>query len=203
MKPAMFAALSGLLMLATLPAAGQATWRVPGGFHDDAPALSVLARILAGGKTGRLYRRLVQDDTVATSVTASVGPAFRGPQLFTVGAQPMSGRTTAQLEAAIYEEIETLRREPPTDRELQRVRNQVETGEVHRLSSNFGLAFQIAESAAVFGDWRETFRTAERLAAVTAEDVRRVAAKYLVRSGRTVAVLVRPEPGALTAQGEW
>ncbi|MBW3554826.1 MAG: insulinase family protein [Gemmatimonadetes bacterium] len=171
-------------------------WHIPDGFHEDAPALSVLARLLTGGKTGRLYRRLVQEDRIAASVSASTGPGVRGPLLFTIGAQPLSGRSTAELEAAIYEEIERIQRDPPTERDLQRVRNQLEAGEVHRLSSNFGLAFQIVESAAVYGDWRETFRTARRLAAVTAEDVRRVAGEYLVRPNRTVAVLVRPESPA-------
>ncbi|HUE76868.1 MAG TPA: pitrilysin family protein, partial [Longimicrobiales bacterium] len=176
-------------------------WHIPDGHHDDGPALSVLARVLAGGKTGRLHRRLVQVDRLATSVSASTGPAFDGPRLFTIAAQPMSGHSTAELEAAIYEEIERLRAEPPTDRELQRVRNQTEAGEVHRLSSNFGLAFQLVESAAVFGDWRETFRTGDRLSAVTPQDVRRVAAEYLVRSNRTVGVLVRPESGDALMSG--
>ena len=171
-------------------------WRIPDGRHDDAPALSVLARLLAGGKTGRLHRRLVQDDRIATSVSASIGPAFDGPLLLTVSAQPLGGHSTAELETAIYDEIDRLRREPPRDREIQRVRNQLEAGEVHRLSSNFGLAFQLVESAAVYGDWRETFRATERLAAVTAEDVARVAERYLVRAGRTVAVLTRPGEAA-------
>ncbi|HUG39917.1 MAG TPA: pitrilysin family protein [Longimicrobiales bacterium] len=176
-------------------------WHVPHGRHDDAPALSVLARILAGGKTGRLYRRLVEQDRLATSVTASTGPGFAGPQLFMIAAQPLGGHGTAELEAAIYAELDRLREAPPTEREIQRVRNQLEAGEVHRLSSNFGLAFQLVESAAVHGDWRETFRTADRLAAVGAPDVLRVAATYLVRSNRTVATLVRPAGADAMATG--
>ena len=130
---------------------------------------------------------------MATSVSVSAGPGFQGPLLFTIAAQPLSGRSTDEIERVIYEEIDRLRTDPPTSRELQRVQNQVEAGEVHRLSSNFGLAHQLAESAAVFGDWRQTFRASALLSAVTAADVQRVAAKYLVGSNRTVAVLVRPE----------
>lgn len=176
-------------------------WHVPPGTHADMPAVSVLTRILAAGKTGRLYKRLVTDEGLATSVTASVGPAFRGPLLVEIAAQPMSGHTTAALEAAIYDEIDRLQTEPPTEREIQRVRNQIEAGEVHRLASDLGLAFQLVESVSLYGDWRETFRSGERLAAVTAEDVRRVAARYLVRDNRIVAVLVKDGAGEPVATG--
>jgi predicted Zn-dependent peptidase len=73
------------------------------------------------------------------------------------------------------------------------VRNQVAAGGVRRMQSNLGLAFQLAESASLWGDWRETFRGAERLRGISAEDVRRAAARYLVPTNRTVAVL-RREP---------
>ncbi|MGD8873241.1 MAG: insulinase family protein, partial [Gemmatimonadota bacterium] len=82
----------------------------------------------------------------------------------------------------------------PEPQELERVRNQVAAGNIRRMTSNLGLAFQIADSEALLGDWHETFRTSERVDAVTAEDVRRVAAEYLVERGRTVAILRRPEP---------
>jgi predicted Zn-dependent peptidase len=61
------------------------------------------------------------------------------------------------------------------------------------MTSNLGLAFQIADSQALLGDWRETFRVSERIAAVTPDQVRGIAALYLVLSNRTVAVLSRPE----------
>jgi predicted Zn-dependent peptidase len=167
-------------------------WHVPPGDHEDAPALTVLSRVLSAGKTGRLYRRVVVDDQLATSVSATLGPGYRGPRLFSVGLQPLAGRETADLESALYEEIERLAREPPTDREIQRVRNQIEASDIRRLASNIGLAFQLAESVAIHDDWRETFRAGADLAAVTPEDVSRVARTYLTEENRTVAVLERP-----------
>ncbi|MDA0312424.1 MAG: insulinase family protein, partial [Gemmatimonadetes bacterium] len=95
------------------------------------------------------------------------------------------------LEAAIYQEIAILAADGPTESELQRVRNHIAAGSIRRIQSNLGLAFQLAESTSVLGDWRETFRYSERLSGVTAEDVRRVAAQYLVRKNRTVATLVK------------
>ena len=73
----------------------------------------------------------------------------------------------------------------------ERVRNQIEAGAVRRLQSNLGLAFQLAESESMHGDWRETFRASARLGEVEPDDVRRVAARYLVRENRTVATLMR------------
>lgn len=171
-----------------------AGWHVPPADHPDAPALDVMARVLAGGRTGRLYRRLVIDEGLATSVSATVGPGYRGPRLFIVSAQPLAGATTAELETAIYDELRRLTEEPPTALELARVRNQIEAAEVRRLVSNLGLAFQLAESVGYHGDWKETFRAGAKLGRVTAEEVQRVARRYLTADNRTVAVLVPPEP---------
>ncbi|MFW6206281.1 MAG: M16 family metallopeptidase, partial [Gemmatimonadota bacterium] len=169
-------------------------WRVPSAYHEDAPALSVMTQLLAGGSTGRLHRRLVLGEGLATSVTASVGPGFRGPRLFTITAQPLAGTSTDELEAAIYDELDRLVREPPTPVELTRVRNGLEAGEIRRLADNLGLAFQLAESVIYHGDWRATFRATDRLTRVSADDVVRIAREYLVPENRTVAVLVPEGP---------
>jgi predicted Zn-dependent peptidase len=167
-------------------------WHVPAGTAPEAAAVAVLAQVLAGGRTSRLYRRLVVDDELTSHVAVGLGPGYRYPRMLSLGAQPLSGRTTAELEAAIYDEIERLQRDPPTAHELQRIRNQMEAAEVHRLASSPGLAFQLAEAAALRGDWRETFRDADRSRAVTAAEVQAAARRFLTRENRTVAVLVRP-----------
>jgi predicted Zn-dependent peptidase len=171
-------------------------WHVPEALHADAPALAVLTSLLTGGRTSRLYDRLVLEDRSAASVFSSLGPGERFPQLFQVDATPLAPHTTTELEEAIYEEIGRIATEGPSERELVRVRNQVEAGNVRRLLSNLGLAFQIAESTTLTGDWRDTFRLAERIGGVSAEDVRRVAARYLTRENRTVATLRREEPAS-------
>jgi hypothetical protein len=114
------------------------------------------------------------------------------------GGPPLSGRTPDEvLEAAMLdEEVGRLAREPPTMHEIQRVRNQMEAGEVVRLGSNLGLAFQLAESVGLHGDWRETFRHAGRLASVTPEDVQAAARRFL-RAGEPDRG--RPGPSA----GRW
>jgi predicted Zn-dependent peptidase len=168
-------------------------WHVPSSLHADAPALAILSAILSGGRTTRLQRRLVMDDRIATAVSASAGPGERYPGLFFVDAVPRNPHTTQELELAIYEEIARLTAEGPTPAELERVRNQIEAGNVRRIDSNLGLAFQLADSESLTGDWRSTFRQSARLQDVTAADVRRVAAEYLVQPNRTVAVIVRKD----------
>ena len=93
----------------------------------------------------------------------------------------------------MYAELDSLRRTPPSEREMQRIRNQLEAGEFRRLTSSLGLALQLAGSASAFGDWRTTFGFTDRLAAVEPEDVRRVAQQFFTRENRTVAIVVRPD----------
>jgi predicted Zn-dependent peptidase len=168
-------------------------WHVPSSLHEDAPALGVLAAILTGGRTSRLERRLVTEGRIAVAAFVSIGPGERYPRLFQIDAVPLSPHTTDELESAIYEEISRLAADGPTETELVRVRNQVTAGNVRRVESNLGLAFQLADSESLTGDWRSTFRAAERFREVSAGDVRRVATEYLTRASRTVGVVVRGE----------
>jgi predicted Zn-dependent peptidase len=168
-------------------------WHVPAAVDDDASAIAMLATVLTGGRTSRLHRRMVNEEQLVTAVFASTGPGVLFPQLFQIDAIPRSGVTMERIEETIYDEIARLATSGPDERELERVRYQIAAGNVRRMTSNLGLAFQIADSEALLGDWRETFRSSDRLAAVTAEDVRRVAAAYLVEHNRTVAILARPE----------
>jgi len=170
-------------------------WRVPSSRHEDAPALRVLAYLLTGGRSSRIHRRLVQEDRIASTVTSAVEPGQLHPGLFVVEAYPLAPASTRDLEAAIYEELERLKESPPEDSELQRIRNQLEASEVRRLRSNFGLAFQMAESESLYGDWRATFDWPRRLQEVTPEDVQRVVKLYFHRRNRTVATLVKPGEG--------
>lgn len=169
-------------------------WHVPSQLHEDAPALAVLSSLLTGGRSSRLHRRLVTEAQVATGVYSSVGPGSRYPGLFQIDATPRSPAGPEELEALIYEEIRDLALHGPSEREMERVRNQVAAGNVRRLTSNLGLAFQLAEAESLWGDWRRPFRGPEAVRALTPEDVRRVAAAYLGPEQRTVAVLRREGP---------
>lgn len=167
-------------------------YHVPSAQHPDAPALQVLGQVLTGGRTSRLFQRLVIRDRVATNVAAFQFPGSLYPRLFTFQGVPIAPHTTDEIEKAVYEELDRIQREPPTDVELQRVRNQAEASSIQRLQSNFGLAFQLSNSEALWYDWRRTFRDQAALSRVTAADVQRVARTYFTPTNRTVATLVRP-----------
>jgi predicted Zn-dependent peptidase len=171
-------------------------WHVPAPDHPDYPALTILAYLLSGGNTSRLHQRLVLQENAAAGVSASLQPGEYDPQLFVIGAAPRAPHTTAELERTIAEEIARLQAAPPASIELERIRNQLEAGEVRRLRSNLGLAFQLAGSATSYGDWRTTFQHSRRLQAVRPKDLQRVAQTYLRPENRTVATLVR-QTGAL------
>jgi predicted Zn-dependent peptidase len=167
-------------------------FHVPSGQHHDAAPLAVLGQILTTGRTSRLFQRLVIRDRVATTIASFQFPGSLYPRMFTFQGVPIAPHPTGEIETAVYEEIDRLQRDPPTDEELQRVRNQVEAGAILRLDSNFGLAFQLSNSEALWYDWRQTFRDQAALARVTAADVQRVAKTYFTPTNRTVATLVRP-----------
>jgi len=169
-------------------------WHVGSVFHADAPALTMLSYLLTGGRTGRLYRRLVLEDRLATFVSATTLPGTRYPGLYTIMGVPRAPHTAAEVEAGVYEELARLAAEPPDDADLERVRLQLAAGDVRRLRSNFGLAFQLAQSTALFGDWRTTFRLSARVRNVTPEDIGRVVRTHLRPENRTVATLVTADP---------
>jgi predicted Zn-dependent peptidase len=111
--------------------------------------------------------------------------------LFVIQATPRAPHTLEELEAAVEAEIATLQRDFATPRELLKVRNQTEVDTVGHLASNSGLASRLGNAWALTGDWRTLFSDQARLQAVTADEVRAAARRYLVSQRRTVASLVR------------
>jgi len=166
-------------------------YHVPDALHADAPALEVLSAVLTGGRTSRLYQRLIIRDRVSTSIFSFEGPGQLYPRLLTFAGVPIAPHTTQEIEVAVYDELGRLERDPPTASELERVRNQAQAGAIQRLQDNFGLAFQLSQSEALWHDWRQTFKDDAAVAAVSAADVQRVARTYFAKANRTVATLVR------------
>jgi predicted Zn-dependent peptidase len=166
-------------------------WKVPPSQTEDGPALFVLTSILTGGRNSRLYRRLVLRDRLSSGVVSSIEPGQLYPGLFSIQTSPLHPHNTGELEEAIYDELDRLRAEPPEEKEIQRVRNQLEASEVRRLRSNFGLALQVATSATLHGDWQTTFDFTARLLEVSGEDIQRVVTRYFQEDLRTVATLVK------------
>ena len=160
--------------------------------HSDDYIFDVIDAVLSDGLTSRLYTSLVREKRIAASVSSDSNyPGVRAPNLFVIGATPLAPHTTAEVEAAIYAELERIKTEPISPKEMEKVLNNLDADLVRALRSNGGLASQLALYQTVAGDWRYALKARDKIATVTAADVQRVASEYFTKSNRTVATLVK------------
>jgi len=161
---------------------------------DEALALTVLAAVLDGYSGARLERALTQGpDRVADSAGASNGLWGRGPQLFTLDGVPARGKTPEQVEAALRAEVARIARDGVTEAELKRVKTQWISSEVYKLDSIMNQARELGGAWLLGLPLDAPERLIQRLRAVTAEQVKAVAAKYFGDDQLTVGTL-RPQP---------
>lgn len=188
---------------ARLPAAYLA-WHVPrlqDPVADWEPyALEVLEGVLNGHPSARLPRTLVREQQVAVAVAAGYEPVARGPALFFVSLTAAEGKSLDEAIAAVRGEIERVRSEGVSDEELERVKAQVVASQVFEQDSLFFQAREIGQwESAGLGHRARKLRF-ERLRAVTPEQVRAVARRYLVDDRLTIARLMPLPPVTDAAQ---
>ncbi len=164
-------------------------YKVPSIGGEDGFALDVLAGILSGGKSSRLYNSLVYEKQLALSAWASYEGMYREPFLFYAGATASRGTGTEGLEKALLDELDKIKREPPSEREVQKAKNQVEASFIMEQDSIYMQARTIG-TFEMIGGWRLIDKYLEGVRKVTPEDVRRVAAKYLVAGRKTTGILI-------------
>jgi predicted Zn-dependent peptidase len=134
----------------------------------------------------------VKEEQVAAQAVAFSGfPGNLYPNLFMTLALPAAGKTADDVEVEVLGEIERLREDLVSEDELRKVKTRARASLIRGLSSNMGMARNLAFYEHVRGDWRDLFRQVERIEEVTAEDVQRVARKYLTRKNRTTTKLVK------------
>lgn len=180
-----------------------AGYRAPTYASADSYALTVLESILSQGKSSRLYRSLVYEQKLALTAGAEYSLLQADPELFYCFAVVQPGRRAEEVEQAIYREIERLKAEPPSELELQRAKNQVEAAYVFGQDSNFRQAMLFGQAETVGAGWRHVEQFVDRIRAVAAEDVQRVARHYLIEDARTVGILVptaAPRPSASSGE---
>lgn len=156
-------------------------------------ALQMLVGVLDGNGSARLNKELVRNQQIASSINSDYDSTGRGPGMFFLSGTPSEGRSAAELESALRIEIERLIDAGVTEKELRRVRAQVVSGHVFQLDSMFYQAMQIGQLESVGLSYRDLDTIIKKLQAVTAEQVREVAIKYLIDDSLTVAVL-DPQP---------
>ena len=153
----------------------QVGYKAPSVHSDDIWALDVVANVLSGGESSRLHQALVYEQQIALSANASFRAGLE-PGLFEFYVEMKPGKTAAEGEKALNAEIERLATEGPTERELQKARNQAESGFISALKTNNGAGQTLGFFEHVHGDYHKMFFGASTATArVTAADCRRVA----------------------------
>ena len=156
-------------------------------------ALEILAGVLDGNASARLNQILVREKRLANDVGIGYDAISRGPGLFMIEATPSEGKTVVEVEQAVRDEVARLQRDGVSEEELLRVKAQVLAAQVYQRDSMFYQAMLIGNLESSGFSWRDEPELLERLKAVTAEQVRDVARKYLQDDGLTVATL-DPQP---------
>ncbi|ALC17063.1 putative Zn-dependent peptidase [Desulfuromonas soudanensis] len=153
----------------------------------------VIDQILSQGRTSRLYRALVVEKGLAASVSTYSAPGSRYPNLFVVSATPRHPHTLAEVEEAIYAELERLAKEPVSDEELEQARNRLRVDRLRYLKGNSGLARMLSYYQSVAGNWRYLVGYDQEIASMTAAEIMETARLWLVPRNRTVAILDKEE----------
>jgi predicted Zn-dependent peptidase len=163
-------------------------WHTVGFRHRDSYALDILGQILST-RTGRLYKGLVLSNSVATDVYADQG-SQKWAGYFNAGGEAREGKKPEDVEQGIYDILEKLKREEVPPEELQKVKNNFAAAEYRRLSANYPILMHLIRNEGT-GDWREINEAGPKIQAVTAADVKRVAAQYFTKENRTVGIYTR------------
>jgi predicted Zn-dependent peptidase len=156
---------------------------------DDA-VYDAITDLMSEGRTSRLYRALVRDKKIASFSAGFTGlPGIKYPHLFAFYAFPLPGHTTQEMGDAIHAEIDRLKKEDISDDELKMIKTRTKANLIRSLADNEGLATNLASNQTRYGDWRELFRSVDRIDQVTKADIRRVANETFVDTNRTVGII--------------
>jgi predicted Zn-dependent peptidase len=167
---------------------------------DDA-VFDAITDLMSSGRTSRLYRSLVRDKKIASFSEGLTGyPGVKYPHLFAFLAVPLPGHKPDEMADAIHAEIDRLKKEDISDDELKMIKTRSKANLIRGLADNEGLATQLATYQIRYGDWKELFRSVDRIDQVTKADIRRVANEVFVDTNRTVGI-IENAPGASPGGG--
>jgi len=155
---------------------------------DDA-IYDAISDLMSNGRTSRLYRALVRDKKIAAFAAGFSGlPGNKYPHLFSFYAVPVPGHTPQELGDAIHAEIDRIKKEDISDEELKMIKTRAKADLIRGLADNAGLAQELAIHQSRYGDWRELFKSVDRIDKVSKADIRRVANETFTENNRTVGI---------------
>lgn len=158
--------------------------------HPDNAVYDAISDILSSGRTSRLFKSLVRDKKLAIEAAGFSGfPGQKYPNLFAFFVVPAQGKTNVECLAAIDDEIARIKKESLSDEELKAVKTRARADLIRGLSSDAGMAGQLTFFQATTGDWRNLFKQLDKINAVSAADIQRVANSVFVNSNRTVGTI--------------
>lgn len=156
----------------------------------DDPVYDTIGSLISEGRSSRLQRALVRDQKVATFAGGFPGfPGQKYPGLFLFFAFVAPGHTNGDVEKAIEAEIDRLKTEPVSREELDGVKRRFRANIIRQLDDNSQLAMLLSSYQVLTGDWRRLFKQLDAIAAVTPEDIQRVAKRTFTFENRTIGVI--------------
>ncbi|ATA91661.1 peptidase M16 [Capnocytophaga canimorsus] len=153
-------------------------YRTPGMKEKDAYVLNLISSILSGGKSSRLYKKMVDDKKSALQVLA-FSDSQEDYGTYIIGALPMAGVSLDDLGKDIDQEIEKLQNQLISEREFEKLRNQIETNFVNSNQSTEGIALSLADYYTFYKDTNLINKSVEIYRSITREDIQRAAIEYL------------------------
>ena len=176
-------------------------YKAPGQDDADWATLEIVATLLAGCASARLYRRLVIEREAASSVDAQLTP-FRDPSLLRLAVTAARGHTADEILVEIDRELAVMAEHPPQRAEVEKAKAIAETDFWTSLVDVDGKAEALGHYETALGDFRKVNAIAARLAAVSAEDVARCVRSYLRADHRTIVIAEPESPGELDDEDE-
>lgn len=163
-------------------------YHTPEATNKDYYSLSILNAVLTSGNSSRLYSELVDKKQLANMVRSDFSESF-DPNLFNIYAIAAKGIKEADIESAIYSEIDKIKKDGITENELQKIKNQKLIEFYAQIETINGKSNNIGTYELFFGDYRKMFDAPAEYSKVSIEDVKRVASQYFNKSNRTVGIL--------------
>ncbi len=168
-------------------------YHVPNLRNPDSYVLEVIATILSGGKSSRLYQSLVHEKRLVLAIDADYSILTRDPSLFYISADLLPGKEVAEVEKVLDQELDRLQKERVGERELEKTKNQLEAAFVFAQDSIFYQAMVLAQHEVV-SSWRVIDDYIPSIQKVSSEDIQRVAKRYLIQDNRTIGILIPLPP---------